>query len=29
MTFSYLNLAADPYPSLATNTNAMDIIFCR
>ena len=27
--FSYLNLAADPYPSLATNTNAMDIIFCR
>jgi chemotaxis protein methyltransferase CheR len=29
VTFSYLNLAADPYPSLATNTNAMDIIFCR
>jgi hypothetical protein len=29
LTFSYLNLAADPYPSLATNTNAMDIIFCR
>jgi chemotaxis protein methyltransferase CheR len=29
VTFSYLNLAADPYPSLATNTNAMDIVFCR
>lgn len=29
VTTSYLNLAADPYPSLATNTNAMDIIFCR
>ena len=29
VTFSYLNLAADPYPSLATNTNAMDVIFCR
>jgi chemotaxis protein methyltransferase CheR len=27
--FSYLNLNLDPYPSLATNTNAMDIIFCR
>jgi chemotaxis protein methyltransferase CheR len=27
--FSYLNLAVDPYPSLATNTNAMDVIFCR
>ena len=27
--FSQLNLAEDPYPSLATNTNAMDIIFCR
>lgn len=29
VTFSYLNLNLDPYPSLATNTNAMDIIFCR
>jgi chemotaxis protein methyltransferase CheR len=29
VSFSYLNLAVDPYPSLATNTNAMDIIFCR
>jgi chemotaxis protein methyltransferase CheR len=29
VTTSYLNLAADPYPSLATNTNAMDVIFCR
>jgi chemotaxis protein methyltransferase CheR len=27
--FSYLNLADDVYPSLATNTNAMDLIFCR
>ncbi len=27
--FSYLNLAEDGYPSLATNTNAMDMIFCR
>lgn len=27
--FSYLNLAEDTYPSLATNTNAMDVIFCR
>jgi chemotaxis protein methyltransferase CheR len=27
--FSYLNLAEDSYPSLATNTNAMDLIFCR
>ena len=27
--FSYLNLAEDGYPSLATNTNAMDLIFCR
>jgi chemotaxis protein methyltransferase CheR len=27
--FSQLNLAEDPYPSLANNTNAMDIIFCR
>lgn len=29
VTFSYLNLALDPYPSLLTNTYAMDIIFCR
>lgn len=27
--FSYLNLAEDAYPSLPSNTNAMDIIFCR
>ena len=27
--FSYLNLVHDPYPSLVTNTNAMDIIFIR
>ncbi len=27
--FSYLNLAVDTYPSLWTNTNAMDVIFCR
>lgn len=29
VTFSYLNLAEDVYPSLANNTNAMDIILCR
>jgi len=29
VTFSYLNLAEDVYPSLWNNTNAMDIIFCR
>lgn len=29
VTFSYLNLAEDTYPSLLNNTNAMDIIFCR
>jgi chemotaxis protein methyltransferase CheR len=29
VTFAYLNLAEDAYPSLANNTNAMDIIFCR
>jgi chemotaxis protein methyltransferase CheR len=29
VTFSYLNLAEDTYPSLNNNTNAMDIIFCR
>jgi chemotaxis protein methyltransferase CheR len=28
-TFSYLNLVEDTYPSLLSNTNAMDIIFCR
>jgi chemotaxis protein methyltransferase CheR len=27
--FSYLNLAEDGYPSLLSNTNAMDVIFCR
>lgn len=29
VTFSYLNLAKDVYPSLLSNTNAMDVIFCR
>jgi chemotaxis protein methyltransferase CheR len=29
VTFSYLNLAEDTYPSLLNNTNAMDLIFCR
>jgi len=29
VSFSLLNLVEDPYPSLANNTNAMDIIFCR
>jgi chemotaxis protein methyltransferase CheR len=29
VTFSYLNLAADTYPSVLNNTNSMDIIFCR
>jgi len=29
VTFSYLNLADDAFPSLATNTNALDVIFCR
>jgi len=29
VTFSYLNLAADPYPSLVNGTNAVDIILCR
>ena len=29
MTFAYLNLAEDAFPSLANNTNAMDIVFCR
>jgi chemotaxis protein methyltransferase CheR len=27
--FEHLNLAEDVYPSLATDTNAMDVIFCR
>lgn len=27
--FSHLNLAQDAYPSLASGTNAMDVIFCR
>jgi chemotaxis protein methyltransferase CheR len=27
--FSFLNLAEDAYPTLASNTNAMDVIFCR
>jgi chemotaxis protein methyltransferase CheR len=29
VTFAYLNLAEDTYPSSLNNTNAMDIIFCR
>ena len=29
VTFNYLNLVSDPYPSLTNNTNAMDIILCR
>lgn len=29
VTFSYLNLAEDSYPSLVNNTNAMDVILCR
>jgi chemotaxis protein methyltransferase CheR len=29
VTFAYLNLAEDVYPSLTNNTNAMDLIFCR
>ncbi len=29
VTFSYLNLATGAYPSLVTNTTAMDVIFCR
>jgi chemotaxis protein methyltransferase CheR len=29
VTFSYLNLTEDSYPSLLNNTNAMDLIFCR
>src|ERR1700674_274668 len=27
--FAFLNLVEDVYPSLATDTNAMDVIFCR
>lgn len=27
--FEYLNLVEDVYPSLATDTNAMDLVFCR
>ena len=29
VTFSYLNLADDTYPSLLNNTGAMDLILCR
>lgn len=29
VSFEHLNLAQDVYPSLATDTNAMDVIFCR
>jgi chemotaxis protein methyltransferase CheR len=29
VTFSYLNLVEDSYPSLSSQTNAMDVIFCR
>ena len=29
VTFSYLNLVEDAYPSLVNNTTALDIIFCR
>lgn len=29
VSFEYLNLAEDVYPSLLNNTNAMDLIFCR
>ncbi|MDQ3185507.1 MAG: chemotaxis protein CheR [Pseudomonadota bacterium] len=29
VTFSYLNLAEDVYPSPINGTNAMDVIFCR
>jgi len=29
VTFEHLNLVEDVYPSLATGTNAMDVIFCR
>jgi chemotaxis protein methyltransferase CheR len=29
VSFSYLNLAEDVYPSLLNDTNAVDVIFCR
>jgi len=29
VSFAHLNLVEDIYPSLATDTNAMDVIFCR
>jgi chemotaxis protein methyltransferase CheR len=29
VTFAHLNVAQDTYPSLATDTNAMDLILCR
>ncbi|OPY75385.1 MAG: Chemotaxis protein methyltransferase Cher2 [Syntrophorhabdus sp. PtaU1.Bin058] len=29
VTFSYLNLSEDVYPSLQNNTNALDVILCR
>jgi chemotaxis protein methyltransferase CheR len=29
VSFSYLNLVEDAYPSLATNTQSMDLILCR
>lgn len=29
VSFAYLNLAEDPYPSLMNRTNAMDLILCR
>lgn len=29
VTFNYLNLAQDIYPSVFNNTNAMDVIFCN
>jgi chemotaxis protein methyltransferase CheR len=29
VSFAYLNLGKDVYPSLANDTNAMDLIFCR
>ena len=29
VTFAHLNLVDDAYPSLATDTNAMDVILCR
>lgn len=27
--FAWLNLVEDPYPAIHTNTNAMDVVFCR